>query len=159
MNTAVKIIGLAALAGGGYWLFKKGQAAISNFDFTLVGFGQPTLSSNVVSIPLKIRFVNPTPLPITLDNLKADVYLNKNGVPTLAAKINQPLTVPAGTTDQWIIPQVQLATLFGGNVMQTLAAVAGIVASKMIHVKTVVVATYKGVSLPEQIVENDLPIT
>lgn len=148
----------AILIGGLVWGVRAAQKAISNFKFDIVAYGKPSIRGMVITIPLQVRFTNPTPLPIAIDQLVADMYINKNGTWVRGATVNQPITIAAGESYQIISPSVDLATVFGGNLFNTIQTVANVLKSNALDVRTDVIAVYKGVSLPKQSFTNKIEV-
>lgn len=158
MNTIVKIGIGAGLVGLLFYGAKAAKQALSSFKFDIVSYGRPTLSEMYLTVPLQIRFTNPTPLPISVDRLIADVYIDKNGEFVPGAQINQPVVIPPGVTTDWVLPKVNLQSIFGGNWLNTTAAISSILSRKKIKIRTDVIAIYKGIELPQQSFTSDIPL-
>lgn len=152
-------LGIAAgLIGVVVWGSKSIQEAISKFKFDVVGYGRPTLSGMVITIPLQIKFKNPTPLPIAIDRLIVDAYIDKNGTFVPAAKLDGPVTIPPGDSTQWIMPAANLQSIFGGTFLNTVAAAQQIIQRKILTIRSDVTVTIKGVTLPQQSITNDVKL-
>jgi hypothetical protein len=131
---------------------------LSDFQIDITGYGKPTLNGPVLTVPLQLKFTNPTPLPITLDSFVADVYLEKNGQFIPAAKINQPISIQPGVTTQWLLPAVDLQKIFGGSLLNTLTAAQQIIVTKKFKIRSDVSAVYHGVPIPDQSFTNVIDI-
>jgi hypothetical protein len=90
--------------------------------------------------------------------LIADVYLNKNGEFVPAAKLNTPVTIPPGTTTQWIMPTADLQSIFGGSFINTLALTQQILATKKFQIRSDVTIIFQGIALPQQSITNEINI-
>ncbi len=158
MNTIVKVGIAATVIGALVWGFKAAQKAVANFKFDIVAYGKPSINGLVITIPLQVRFANPTPLPISLDQLVADIYINKNGTWVRGATVNQPLSIAPGESFQIIAPAVNLGQIFGGNIANTFTAIAAALKTRKLDVRTDVLAVYKGISLPRQSFTNTIDV-
>lgn len=156
MNTIVKI---GLVAGIGYllvWGAKKAQNVLNQFTFDVVGYGRPSLSGMIITVPLQIRFSNPTSVPIVLDRFTTDMYINKNGQYVPAAKLDQALTVPAGVSTQWIMPQANLQSIFSGSLIDNLTSIQAILLTKKLTIRSDIAGVFKGIPLPMQSITSDL---
>ncbi len=159
MSTIVKLSIGAAIIGIGILAYRAAKFAIANFDFKIVGYGKPTISNARVTIPIQIQFSNPTPIPITIDQLMADIFIKKNNSYIKAATVNQPLTIVPGKSVQNIYPVVDLNTIFGGNLIDTISSISSILQAKIVNVRTDVTTIFKGIALPKQSFTQDMPLT
>lgn len=150
MNTFIKVGLVGGIIALVVWGAKAAQRAIAAFQFDIVSYGRPTLSGLILTVPLQIRYSNPTPLPINVDKLIGDIYLNKNGTFVLAARVNQPVTLSPGESTQWLNPTLDLQSVFGGNLLNTIAAIQQIMVNKKLTIRSDVKAIYQGITLPEQ---------
>ncbi len=123
---------------------------VTDFTFDIIGYGKPSLSNYVLSVPLSIRFKNPTPFKINVDNLLAEIFVLKGNEYVKAATINQPIIIESGESTQVITPSIDIKSIFAGNIADTLAAVANIIAGKKVFIRTDITITYKGVTIPKQ---------
>lgn len=154
MNLATKILIGAGAVGLVIWGAAK--TAAQGFTFHITGYGPPSISNFILTIPLKVTFHNPTPIPVNVDQFIADIYVLKNNAFVKGARIDQPLNVPGGDSIQTIAAKVDIKSLFGGNLLDTLTAVENILASKTVRVKTDVTIRYGAVTLPVQTFTQDL---
>lgn len=159
MNTFTKVGIAGVIIGLVMWGAKAAQKTLSAFQFDVVGYGRPTLTGAMLTVPLQLRFKNPTSLPILIDRLYADVYLLKNNEFVQAARVNDPVNIPPGESNQWAYPVINIQNIFGGDVIATLTAVQQILASKKLTVRTKAIAVYKGITLPEQTFTNQIDIS
>lgn len=141
------VAGAAILLVLGYKFAKK---AIDGFSFEITGYGRPTISGYELAVPLKVQTTNPTSLPINVDRLDADIYLNKMGNWVLAGQVSQPVAMQPGTSEEWLYPRVNLQNVFGGDVIQTLSALAELQRTKKLELRADVGAQYGAVSIPKQ---------
>ncbi|HMG94342.1 MAG TPA: hypothetical protein VK589_29985 [Chryseolinea sp.] len=158
MNTVTKVIGVAALVAIVVWGVNAAKKAIADFQFDIVAYGKPTLSGMMLTVPLQIKFNNPTPLPISIDKFVADVYIDKNNVFVPGARIDQPISIPPGESTQWAFPVLNLPGIFGGNAAETAIFLSKIIATKTIKLRSDLNAVYKGISLPSQSFTNTVNI-
>lgn len=158
MSTFFKLGLVAGVVGLLVWGSKAAQTALSNFKFDVAGYGKPTFKGMVVTVPLQITFSNPTPVPIHIDRLIADVYIDKNGTWTLAAKVNEPVNIVPGNSSQWIFPSADLASIFGGSLLNTLTTAQQIYTNKKMRIRSDVTLIVKGVALPQQSITNDISL-
>lgn len=154
MNLATKIIIGAGAVGLVIWGAAK--KAAQGFTFQITGYGPPSLSNFILTVPLKVSFHNPTPIPLNINQFIADIFLLKNNAFVKGARIDQPLSIPGGDSVQTISAKVDIKSLFGGNVLDTLTAVENILVSKVVSVKTDVTIRYGAATLPVQTFTQDL---
>lgn len=141
------------------WGVKEVKKKLANFSFEVVGYGKPSLSGNLLTVPLKVRFNNPTPLPINIDNLLANIYLLKNNQFVYAAQVNQPVSMPTGIGETMLYPVIDIKSLFGGDLISTLTFINSTLnTTKKLTVRTDVTTTYKGVPLPSQSFTNTIDL-
>lgn len=159
MNTLTKIGIAGAIIGLVVWGAKAAQRTLSDFQFDVVGYGKPSLIGSLLTVPLQMRYKNPTPLPISVDRLTADIFLLKNNQFIQAANINQPVSIPPGESNQWVYPTLNLQNIFGGDLTTTLVAIQQILASKKLTIRTDAIAEYKGITLPKQSFTNQVDIS
>lgn len=159
LGTILKLSIGAAIIGIGILVYRAAKYAIANFDFQIVGYGKPTVNNSSITVPIQIQFTNPTPIPINIDQLLADIYIKKNTSYVKAATINQALSIPPGKTTQIIYPVIDINSIFGGSLIDTLTAITQSMQSKMLSVRTDVKVIYKGIPLPTQSFTQDTPLT
>lgn len=158
MSTFFKLGLVAGVVGLLVWGAKAAEDAIKSFKFDVVGYGKPTFKGMVVTVPLEIKFSNPTPVPIHVDRLIADVYLDKNGSWALAAKLNEVVNIVPGTSSQWIFPTADLASILGGSLINTLTTAQQMYTNKKMRIRSDVTVIYKGVALPQQSFINEISL-
>lgn len=158
MNPLVKVGIGAAVIGALMWGWKTAKSAMTDFKFEIVAYGKPKLSGSFLTVPLQIKFTNPTPLPISIDQINANAFINKNGRWVHAANVHQPLTLPSGESFQIISPALNVGSIFGGNIFETLVSVSNALQSKTLDIATEVVITYKGISLPKKSFTNTIQL-
>ena len=158
LNSFTKIGIAAAVIALLVWGSNVARKTLSLFQFDIVGYGKPTLAGQLLTVPLQIRYKNPTPLPINVDRLSADIYLDKNGTFVKAATVDQPVTLQPGESIQWLMPVLNLQNVFGGNFLNTLAAMQQILQSKKLTIRTDAIAVYKGVAVPQQSFTNEIDL-
>jgi hypothetical protein len=137
------------LVGGflGLMLYKGVITALEQFQYKIIGYGIPQRSGLIVTLPIRFGFLNPTPIPITLDNLLVDIFLFKDNHWEPAAQVNQPFTIAAGNSEQIVNASINFGKILGGNVFDTLAT---ILRTNTVHIYIEVTATIKGIKLPTQ---------
>jgi hypothetical protein len=139
-----------------YWAVNAVKKAANAFSLDIVGYGMPRMSGFILTVPLQVKFTNPTSIPLKVDQLVADVYVLKGTQFVQAAQINQPVSVPAGDTVQTIIANLDLRAIFGGNLIDTAQFISQIISAKVLSIRTTVTAYYSGISLPAQTFTNEL---
>lgn len=145
MKTVAKlglVAGVAALAYLGYTSVKN---AVSAFSFAVSRYGSPSLSSGFLRVPIAVSFNNPTPIPINLDRVYAEIFIQKFGKWVKAGIIDQPLTIPSGQTEQVLVPDIDYAAILGGGLATNLLMISAALAQSAIPVKTDLTITYQGV--------------
>lgn len=149
-NTLIKLGLIGGTIGLVYLAAQKAKDVIDKFTFSIAGFGIPTLKDFVLTLPIKIKLVNPTPISVTADNVKCEVFILKNGTYVKGAVINQPFTIAPGVNT--IEPKVamQLKNLFSGNVLNTAIFVADLIGTKAVTIRADYTITVKGISAPMQ---------
>lgn len=158
MGTVIKLGILAAIVGGVIYAVHFAKNAASALSLSVIGYSNPSLNNWILTVPIVVRFTNPTPVPINLDNVLADLYVKKSSQWIKAGNVNQPLAIPSGVSDQVVTAKVSLTTLFGGNLFQTIAGIASVIKNKMVSVRTDITATYGLLTLPQQSFTSDLPL-
>jgi hypothetical protein len=139
------------------WAVQRGMKAAQNFNFEIAGYGTPRLSNWVLSLPIKIRFINPTNVSINADSVLVDIYLWKsNTFEFVGNVVKSPLVIAGGTSVIEIIPNIDLRKLFSGNI---LATAQNILSSRTVKVRADVSVTYSGITIPKQSITNDIDIS
>lgn len=147
MNSAVKITIGAAVVVGLYFAYRAAQNALADFAYKIVGYGVPKLDSSYrLTLPVNIRFNNPTPVSLAIDNVLIDVYLLKSGIFEHVGRVSQPITLEPGITIKEAIPEINLRSIFA-DIFQT---VKNLLSTKTLTLRTDVTITYKGFTLPMQ---------
>lgn len=149
----MKPLTIGILAGGAALLvlgYQHARKAIGGFSFEIVGYGRPTFNGYNLTVPLKIEANNPTSLPINVDMLDGEVYLNKAGTWVLGAVVKQPVTLQPGKQTVWIHPEANLQAIFGGDLIQTITAAAEIQRTKKLQLRADVGARYGMITIPKQ---------
>lgn len=149
----------AVIIGLGFLAYRAAKYAMANFDFKIVGYGKPTISNASITVPIQIQFTNPTPIPISIDQVIADIYIKKNNTYVKAASVNQPLNIGPGKTTQNIYPVINLSSIFGGNVLDTINSISAILSARVVSIRTDVTTIFKGIALPKQSFTQDIPLT
>lgn len=146
MNTVLKL-GLFAAIGLLVWGVAK---AVDKFTVELISFGKPSLRNYALTVPLVIRFNNPTPVPVSIDRFFADIFVKKGDQFVKAGVLNQPLDIPGGVSDGVLFPVINLDTIFGGNFLNTASFVAELLRQKIVTVRVDYTPIIQGVALPVQ---------
>lgn len=144
MSTLFKFGIAAAAVGLAVWGVKAAMAAANAFTFEPVKYGIPKISNWIVNLPIIVRFNNPTPLAINIDNIHADVFLWKVNKFEKVAQVVQALSIPAGQSDQVIMAQLDIRGLFSGNILTTILNTLN---DKTVKIRTDVTATYGGITI------------
>ncbi len=156
MSTLVKVGILAAIVGVAYLGFNKAKALISAFTFSISRYGIPQIKNSVVYLPILVHFKNPSTVPLSIDQIFAEIFLWKVNTYQKVAQVSQPLSIPPGESDQTVNAAISLSDLFGGNIVATLQNIFG---TKKASIRTTVTITYAGVSLPSQSFDQTVDIT
>jgi hypothetical protein len=139
-----KFAGLAGMVALLYWGANSLKRA---FTVRVKAYGLPHLSNFVLQVPITFEFNNPTPIGLKVDRLIADFYILKAGVYQPVGRVDQPVTLPAGTSEQILSPALDLRKLIGGDVIAT---VNEILQNKSLQLRIDVTALYGGILLPKQ---------
>lgn len=147
MGTALRIALVATILGGAYWLFNQAKQA---FSLSIVRYGSPHINGASVTLPITIRFNNPTPFPINLDSLHADIFLQKYGQWVRAGVVDQPISIQSGISDGVITPKIDLGVVLGGGIPVLLSMITSALSTKSLSVRADVTARYGSLILPTQ---------
>lgn len=151
-------IGAAVVAGLIYGLTAIKQAAAS-FGYQIVGYGSPSFNGwNDITLPIVIRFNNPSPVAVSVSNISAQLYVNMGGAWQPTASISQPLSVPAGVSDQKVNAKIDLSSFFKGGLLNLLATANTVIATKSIPVKADVVVTVGNLQFPSQTFTQNIQV-
>lgn len=142
MSSVLKLGIVAALVGLVVWGSQKAKAAVAGFSFDVVGYGFPALKGLQLTVPLQIQFNNPTPFPINIDHLLTDFYVLKGTQYVKAGRVSQAVRIGPGTSEQTIYPTLDLASLFGGPVVDTISALREVLNNRTLQIRADVTATY-----------------
>ena len=158
MNTAVKVGLWAAGIGVLLWIGKKSTEAVQfvqGLTYRITGFGTPKISSQILSVPLRVAITNPTATSLQVDNVNISLsILQKNTYKVVGgANVNQ-VSVAPGVTTKEFVAQIDLRALTS-NFLDTLNTIAQ---SSALSVKADVLVTIKGVTLPAQTITRDLRV-
>ena len=130
----------------------------SAFTFSITGYGVPTVNGWNVSLPVAVRFVNPLPVGIDIDQVTATLYLTKNDQWVQVGNVQQPISIGGGTSDINITAQLNLQDYLGGSILDSLKTLYSSLQSKSIAVRTDVSATYAGLTLPTQSITQNVSL-
>ena len=159
LNTILKLGLGAGILGTLFWGASAIKKAAAKFSFEIVGFGTPKLSNFLLTVPLTVRFKNQTSVPVYADRVLAEFYINKSGQYVYAGYIDQPVNIPAQVSDQQLNPTLDLKSVFGGNLTNTIMFINQAIATRQIQVRTDVTISYGNVSLPKQSFNETLPLS
>lgn len=146
MTTPLKIgIGLA-LIGVIALVATQGQKLLDQFAVRIKGYGTPKLnfSSWVLTLPVKLELINPTPAPINIDKISGNVSLMKNNSFQSVAKFDQSLSIPSGSSDRTITTTIDLKKFFSSNFA---AASLEILTTGKLRIRTDLVVQYAQVTV------------
>ena len=158
MGTVVKIGIVTALIGAGLWLYDYAKQAIAAFTFSIVSYGSPTFSNGFLQVPLTVQFNNASPVPINLDSLHADIFIQKYGQWVKAGQIDQPLSIPPGVTNQTLVPSINIASIISGGITSLLTQAVTALQNQSVPVRTDITVSYAGVVLPTKSFTNKISI-
>jgi hypothetical protein len=148
----------ALLLGGLLYLWKTGKLSANAFGYSMKGYGAPSVNGTTIDLPVNIEFTNPTPLAVNLDNVTAQLYINKGGAWINVANVNQALSIPAGTATQKVNAHIDLGKIVGGNILETLDLASSILAQQTAQVRTDLTVTYAGITLPQQSFTSNIQV-
>jgi LEA14-like dessication related protein len=141
----------AGILGAGYLAYKAAQKGIESITVEVVGIGKPAVNNQLfMTVPIELEFDNPTFIPIRVDRIHADIYLNKNGEWVKGATATQPVSISTGKSRQMIYPVLDLNSIFGGNIINTTQAVVNLIQTKTLQMRADVRITWLGFTLPMQ---------
>ncbi len=159
LSTIVKFGIAAAAIGLAYMGYDYARKVSSRFNFEIVGYKKPKISGWNLTIPLVIRFTNPTPIQIAADRVLADIFIKKAGQWVAAARIDQAVKVPSGKTDQEVYPVLNLASIFGGNILNTLTSFLQNAQTRTLDIRADVTVQIGSISLPTKSFTETLPLS
>ncbi len=119
-STANKILIAGVIGAAGVMAYLIGNAA-KNFAYKITGYGTPGLNTTTwqLSLPIKVSYNNPTPVPINVDNLTTTILLFKGNAYEQVGSINQAVTIPPGSSTATIGVQIDLKKFITGNILAT----------------------------------------
>lgn len=159
MKAVAKVGGaIALIALLGFLAFGYAKRAAQAFTFSVVRYGSPVLGGTTLQLPVVIQFKNPTPLPLNLDSIHADVFIQKDGQWIQVAIVDEPLSVPAGVSNQTLTPRFDLNAIFGGGSSSLINLVTTALKNKSFSVRTDVVIRYGSITVPKQSFTNDIAL-
>lgn len=155
MKTAAKIgIGVLFIAGA-VWVAHKVKSLAAQFRADIAGYGTPTVNSYLeVTLPIKVRFNNPTAMSIEASQVWADIYLWKTDRFEKVGQVAQSLSLTPGESEQTLLPVISLNQVFGGF-LDTLKST---IKSKALKVRTDLTIHAAGFSFPTQTFINEIRI-
>jgi hypothetical protein len=149
MSTTLKIFGLAAIAGAVIWGIKIARDAFADFAYKISGFGIPQFNTTNfrLSLPIQIRFNNPTPININVDEVIIHEYLVRGTEHIYIGEVvERNIALPPGVSIKEITPHLNIGTL----ISQVKDIIQSVTRDRRITLYTVVTITYKGITLPQQ---------
>jgi hypothetical protein len=149
---------IAALALGlGIWGFLEARKAAANFALKVTGYGTPRFSGAYsLVIPVNLQVNNPTPLPVNIDSMNAEVYLLKSGtwLPVGFVNVTTPVLVAPGKTTHAISPVLNLQNI--GTI--SMAELKNIFATGELKLRTVISARYGALNIKPAPFESKIDI-
>jgi hypothetical protein len=157
MNTTLKVFTGAAVVGLLLWGYKVARDAFAEFAYKIVGYGVPLFNTATLqlSVPVQIRFNNPTPLAITADEILINVFMVKGTeLIYLAELYEHNVTLPPGQSVKEVTPHMNLAGLLNSltDTVQT------VIRERQITLRTEIMAVYQGIGLPTHSATNTFRI-
>jgi len=158
LSTGVKIAIGAVTVGALIFGIKKFIDSTSGFDFEPVRYGLPSVKGSVVILPVVVRFNNPTPLDINLNQFLANIFYLKDKTFQQVARINQRLSVPKGVSEQVFLVDISLSDIFSGGAFWT--SLINTLTTKQITIRADVTANYGGIAIsPKPFIQQiDIPL-
>ena len=163
MSSLVKYTLIAVGIGGLVYLFKKGKATVTDWaerlNLRIVQFGKPTMSGANLSVPLKVRISNPSPLYAPIQSVSVRLFFLRNGMytPFGASPATAPFELkPNDDTDITVQPVIDLSALnpFTGklNLSNIFSQVNNLVSGNnpLIDVKAEVTINIEGFEVVEE---------
>jgi hypothetical protein len=146
LNGIIKI-GLGAALVGLVVVASKAQQLLKNFDVKVSGFGVPAIKNYNLSLPIRLRITNPIAFGLSMDRVRADLYLYKLNQWQYVGFADQHVDIPAGSSDLVITPSVDIKSILTGNIIDTALS---IMQTKTLNVRADVTAYVLGIALPVQ---------
>lgn len=151
MGNLIKLGFGAAVVAVLFYGYSAVKKAAESFGFQIVGYGTPQFNGlNDIDLPVVIRFNNPSPVAVQITNVSAQLYVNMGGTWQKTATVNQPLSVPAGTSDQKVNAKIDLSSFFKGGLLSLLTTANTVLATKSIPVRADVTVTVGNLQFPAQ---------
>lgn len=159
MKTVAKIGGVIAfIAVLGFLAVGYAKRAANAFSFSVVRYGAPVLNGTYLQLPVVVSVKNPTPLPVNLDNVHADVYILKDGQWIKVAVVDEPISAPAGVTNQTLTPRFDLNAIFGGGASSIYNLINTALTTKKFSVRTDITVQYGQIKVPTQSFTNEIAL-
>lgn len=155
-KTAIRIALAAGIIGSAYWLFSQAKAA---FSYTITSYGSPSVFGTRITLPITVRFNNPTPIPVNIESIHADIFISKNGTWVRAGVIDQTLSIPSGQSDQTIQPTIDPGAILGGGITSILLDISNALRTNSVPVRTDIRVKYAGVELPTKSFTSQVAIS
>jgi len=134
---------LGTIAGIGFAI-SKGAKKLGNVSYSIQGFGIPSFSGTVITVPVIIEFNNPTPVPISIDRLQIVMsYMQASGYAQAGSLDQANINLPGGKSSNTFYPKMDVKALFS-NVLNTLTTA---LKNKALKIKADVTITKAGLSV------------
>ncbi len=145
LGIVASVIGLIAIG------LQKASNMAGGFQVDILKYGLPKLSSGVITLPIAVKFVNPSPIAINIQQFVADIELFKVSAFQKIAQVNHPLTIAPGESVQIIYAQLSLKDLFAGNLWDFAKST---VSAQSVKIRTNITAVWNGIPIkPEPFLE------
>lgn len=144
MNKALKYAGIATVAAGLlYAAAFSAKRLMDGLTYKVVGFGVPSISNAVLTLPVIIRFNNSAPVNVPVDRLSITLSYLRGNTFIPSANVDQSnVILKPGTQDITVTPQLNIASLFS-NILDTLKTY---ISNNALSIKADVLITIKGIS-------------
>lgn len=151
MNKAAKyglIIGTLALVG---YAISQGAKKLGALNYSIKGFGLPTLAGTEVTLPVIIHFSNPSPVSVTISRIQIMMSYLQGANWIQAGSLDESnFTLQSGDSDVTVYPKLDLKALFS-NIISTLTTA---LFNKAIKIKADVTITMAGISASHSLTKD-----
>jgi hypothetical protein len=159
-------MGLAAAGGLLYYFRKEAREAANNtaksvtdsaanlFAYKFAGFGQPSISNQVLTLPTKILLTNKSGLTFPIQKLDIDLSYKRGSTFIKAGKLTQQnIVIEPGEKAITLNPKLDLQALF----KDFLKTADSILSNKSVDIKADVTITVAGVTVTDTLF-HQIPI-
>jgi hypothetical protein len=144
LSSAVKIVAFTAIIGAGMFLVNQYYQVKNTFSIKLKGFGLPTVSVGILTLPIDLQFNNTTGMAISIPDFMADIFLKRQGQWQNVVQVKQSVELPAGISVKRITARINLLNTIGNDVLKT---IKDTIQNRSIEIKGIANGTANGIPL------------